>query len=93
MEYLYPRRMIILLPSPGIIHAGETDSSDFFFSFQYPDSTECERGRGSGGCGIKDIVSLATVNISATKEKGVGLKHFYSGLDGRTTTRPRRNRQ
>lgn len=48
---------------------------------------------GRDGCGIKDIVSLATVNISATKEKRRGegeerskhdgLKHFYSGLDGR----------
>lgn len=61
--------------SPGIIHAGETDSSDSFFRFNIQIALSARLGGGegeSGGCGIKDIVSPAAVNISATKEEGGG---------------------
>lgn len=60
--------------SPGIIHAGETDSSDSFFRFNIQIALSARLGGGEegSGCGIKDIVSPAAVNISATKEEGGG---------------------
>lgn len=65
--------MIILLPAQVLFTRAKSDSSDSFFRFNIQIALSARLGeRGSGGCGIKDIVSLATVNISATKEKGKG---------------------